>query len=80
MYQKLLSIGHVAPKPLTPVQPPYSSWYKPELTYKYHAGVAGHSIHTCNAFKRKLLQLIKAGWIKLEDTSNVNTDPLPNHA
>jgi hypothetical protein len=80
MYQKLLSIGQVAPEPLTPVQPPYPSWYKPELTCEYHAGIAGHSIHTCNAFKRKRLQLIKAGWIELEDTSNVNTNPLPNHA
>jgi hypothetical protein len=80
MYQKLLSIGQVAPEPLTLVQPPYPSWYKPELTCDYHAGVTGHSIHTCNAFKRKLLQLIKAGWIAFEDASNVNTNPLPNHA
>jgi hypothetical protein len=80
MYQKLLSIGHVAPEPLTPVPPPYPSWYKLELTCEYHVGVAGHSIYTCNAFKRKLLQLIKAGWIELEDTSNVSTNPLPNHA
>ncbi|XP_061946422.1 uncharacterized protein LOC133670035 [Populus nigra] len=80
MYQKLLSIGQVAPEPLTPVQPPYPNWYKPELTCKYHAGVAGHSIHTCNAFKRKLLQLIKVGWIALEDAPNMNTNPLPNHA
>jgi len=80
MYQKLLSIGQVALEPLMPVQPPYPSWYKPELTCEYHAGVAGHNIHTCNAFKRKLLQLIKAGWIALEDTPNVNTNPLPNHA
>ena len=32
MYQKLLSIGHVAPEPLTSVPPPYPSWYKIELT------------------------------------------------
>jgi hypothetical protein len=80
MYQKLLSIGQVAPEPLTPVQTPYPSWYKPELTCEYHAGVVGHNIHTCNAFKRKLLQLIKAWWITLEDAPNVNTKPLPNHA
>ncbi|XP_073261632.1 uncharacterized protein [Populus alba] len=80
MYRKLLSIGQVAPEPLTHVQPPYPNWYKPELNCEYHAGVAGHSIHTCNAFKRKLLQLIKAGWIELEDAPNVNTNPLPNHA
>jgi hypothetical protein len=55
MYQKLVSIGQVAPEPLTPMQPPYPNWYKPELTCEYHVGVAGHSIHTCNTFKRKLL-------------------------
>jgi hypothetical protein len=32
MYQKLLSIEHVAPEPLTPVQPPYPT------------GIAGHNI------------------------------------
>ena len=80
MYKKLLSIGQIAPVPLVPLQPPYPSWYKPDLTCEYHAGVAGHNIHTCNAFKRKLLQLIKAGWITLEDAPNVKTNPLPNHA
>ena len=80
MYQKLLSIGQIAPEPLTPLQPPYPNWYKPELNCEYHAGITGHSIYTCNAFKRKLLQLIKAGWIELEDAPNVNTNPLPNHA
>jgi len=55
MCQKLLSIGQVAPVPLAPLQPPYPSWYKSDLTHEYHAGVAGHIIHTCNAFKRKLL-------------------------
>jgi hypothetical protein len=80
MYQKLLSIRHVAPEPLTPLQPPYPSWYKLELPCEYHAGVTGHNIHTCNVFKRKLLQLIKAECIALEDTPNVNTNLLPNHA
>jgi hypothetical protein len=80
MYQKLLSIGQVVPMPLTPLQPPYPSWYKPDLTCEYHAGIAGHNIHTCNAFKRKLMQLIKAGWIAFEDAPNVNVNPLPNHA
>jgi hypothetical protein len=80
MYQKLLSIGQVTPEPLAPLQLPYPSWYKPKLTCEYHANVVGHSIHTYNAFKRKLLQLIKAGWIIFEDTPNMNTNPLPNHA
>ena len=80
MYQKLLSIGRIAPEPLTPLQPPYPNWYKPDLTRKYHAGVVGHNIHTCSAFKKRLMQLIKAGWITLEGTPNMSSNPLPNHA
>jgi hypothetical protein len=77
MYSKLLSIGQVAPVPLTPLQPPYPNWYKPDLTCEYHAGIAGHNIESCNAFKNKLLQLIKAGWITFDDAPNVNSNPLP---
>jgi len=51
MYSKLLSTGHVAPVPLTPLQPPYPYWYKSNLTREYHAGIAGHDIESCNAFK-----------------------------
>lgn len=80
MYSKLLSIGQVAPVPLTPLQPPYPNWYKPDLTCEYHAGIAGHNIESCYAFKNKLLQLIKAGWITFDDAPNVNSNPLPNHA
>jgi len=70
----------VAPIPLTPLQPPYPNWYKPDLTCEYHAGIVGHNIESCNAFKNKLLQLIKAGWITFDDAPNVNSNPLPNHA
>jgi len=80
MYQKLLSIGHIAPEPLTPLQPPYPNWCKPNLTCEYHAGAAGHSIHTCSAFKKRLMHLIKAGWITFEGTPNMSSNPLPNHA
>ena len=73
MYQKLVSIKQVAPEPQTPLQPPYPDWYKPDLTCEYHVGVAGHSIHTCGAFKKKLIQLIKARWI----TSEGNPGPTP---
>jgi len=61
MYQKLLSIGHIAPEPLTPLQPPFPNWYKPDLTCEYHVGAAGHNIHTCSAFKKRLMHLIS--WI-----------------
>ena len=80
MYRKLLSIGYIAPEPLTPLQPPYPNWYKPDLTCEYHAGAAGHNIHTCSAFKKRLMYLIKAGWITFEGTPNVSSNPLPNHA
>jgi hypothetical protein len=80
MYQKLLSIGHIAPEPLTPLQPPYPNWYKPDLTCEYHVGAAGHNIYTCSAFKKRLMHLIKARWITFEGTPNVSLNPLPNHA
>ncbi|XP_034892100.1 uncharacterized protein [Populus alba] len=80
MYSKLLSIGQIAPIPLTPLQPPYPNWYKPDLKCEYHAGAAGHNIESCNAFKNKLLQLIKAGWISFDDAPNVKSNSLPNHA
>jgi hypothetical protein len=80
MYQNLLSIGHIAPEPLTPLQPPYPNWYKLDLTCEYHAGAAGHNIHTCSAFKNRLMHLIKAAWITFKGTPNVSLNPLPNHA
>jgi len=80
MYQKLLSIEHIAAEPLTSLQPPYPNWYKPDLTCEYHDGVAGHNIHTCSALKKRLMHLIKVGWITFEGTPNVSLNPLPNHA
>jgi len=65
---------------LAPLQPPYPNWYKLDLTCEYHAGVAAHSIHSCSAFKKSLMQLIKAKWITLKETLNVSTNSLPNHA
>ena len=67
MYQKLVSTKQVAPEPQAPLQPPYPDWYKPDLTCEYHAGAAGHSIHICGAFKKRLMQLIRAGWITFEE-------------
>ena len=80
LYAQLLNIGHIAPLPLPPLKPPFPAWHNPNLTCEYHAGNAGHSIETCVAFKRKVLQLIKIGWITIEDPPNVNLNPLPKHA
>jgi len=79
LYAKLLSIGQIAPLPVPPMQPPFPAWYNPEVTCEYHAGHAGHSIEACFAFKRKVLQLIKVGWVTFEDSPNVNSNPLPKH-
>jgi hypothetical protein len=80
LYAKLLSIGQIAPILLPPIEPPFPIWYKPELTCEYHAGNPGHEIETCYAFKRRLLELIKMGWVSFEDMPNVNSNPLPKHA
>ena len=44
LYVQLLNIGHIAPLPVPPLQPPFPAWHNPNLTCKYHAGNAGHSI------------------------------------
>jgi hypothetical protein len=80
MHAKLLSIGQIALIPTLPLQPPFHIWYKPELTCEYHAGIPGHGLETCYAFKKRLLELIKIEWVAFEDTPNINSNPLPSHA
>jgi hypothetical protein len=80
LYAKLLSIGHITLILLPPIQLPFPIWYKPELTCEYHASNSGHGIETYYAFKRRLLELIKRGWVSFEDMPNINSNPLPNHA
>jgi hypothetical protein len=80
MYAKLLSIGQIAPIPTLPLQPPFPIWYKPELACEYHGGNPGHGIETCYAFKKRLMELIKMGWVSFKDKPNVNSNPLPKHA
>ncbi|XP_034899372.1 uncharacterized protein [Populus alba] len=79
LYAKLLSIGQIAPLTVPLMQPPFPTWYNPEVTCEYHAGHASHNIEACFAFKSKVLQLIKVGWVTLEDLPNVNSNPLPKH-
>jgi len=47
--------------------------------WAYHASNPGHGIETCYAFKKKLLELIKIGWVSFEDAPNINSNPLPKH-
>ncbi|XP_034898419.1 uncharacterized protein [Populus alba] len=79
LYAKLLSIGQITPIHLPQIQPPFPMWYKSELACEYHAGNSGHAIETCYAFKRKLLELIKMGWVSFEDPPNVISNPLSKH-
>jgi hypothetical protein len=60
MYIKLLSMSHVAPLLCPPLRSHFLNWYKPNLTYEYHANNPSQNIDICSAFKRKLLQLFKA--------------------
>ncbi|XP_061951881.1 uncharacterized protein LOC133674685 [Populus nigra] len=79
MYAKLLSIRQIALIPTLPLQPQFPIWYKPELTCEYHASILGHGLETCYTFKKKLLELIKIGWVSFEDTPKINSKPLPSH-
>ncbi|XP_052481154.1 uncharacterized protein LOC128035453 [Gossypium raimondii] len=47
---------------------------------EYHAGISGHSIENCTAFKKAVERFIKMGLVKLDDPSgpNVAGNPLPN--
>jgi len=76
LYAKLLSIGQIAPLPLPPMQPPFPTWYNPELTCEYHVG---HNIKNCIAFKKRVSLLIKIGWVTFKDSPNMNSNPLPKH-
>jgi len=80
LYAKLLSIGHIAHIPIPLMQPPFHVWCKPGLTYEYHASNPCYGIEIYYAFKKKLMELIKIGWVTFEDLRNVNSNLLPNHA
>ncbi|KAA3473758.1 hypothetical protein EPI10_024114 [Gossypium australe] len=58
--------------------PPYPKWYDSDAHYDYHAGIAGHLIENCTAFKQVVERLIKMGVVKLDDTPSAE-NPLPSH-
>jgi len=80
MYQCLLNIGQIAPILALAMQPPFPYRYKLKLKCEYLVNALGHNIETCLTFKRKVLQVIKVGWITFDDAPNVNLNPLPNNA
>ena len=79
LYQTLFDAHVVAPRYLSPLQPPYPKWYDTNAQCDYHAGISGHSIENCTAFKKVVEGLINLGVVKLDDSPNAK-NPLPNHA
>ena len=49
------------------------------FSYEYHASNVGHSIESCVAFKKRVLEPIKIGWVTVDDSPYVNSNPVPKH-
>ncbi|KAL4378275.1 hypothetical protein GQ457_02G027700 [Hibiscus cannabinus] len=81
MFANLLEERLISPIFLTPLQPPYPSWYDPSAHCEYHAGIPGHSIENCMAFKRRVQHLINQNVIQLNTSQgpNVANNPLPTN-
>ncbi|XP_012482847.2 uncharacterized protein LOC105797410 [Gossypium raimondii] len=78
LYQNLFNAHVVAPRYLSPLQPPYPKWYDTNAQCDNHAGISGHSIENCTTFKKVVEGLIKLGVVKFGDSPNTER-PLPNH-
>ncbi|XP_012453460.2 uncharacterized protein LOC105775497 [Gossypium raimondii] len=62
------------------MRPPYPKWYDMNTQCEYHAGIPGHSIENCTAFKKAVERFIKMGIVKFDNPSgpSVAGNPLPN--
>ncbi|XP_016706972.1 uncharacterized protein [Gossypium hirsutum] len=78
LYQNLFDAHAVSPFYLNPLQPPYPKWYDVNAQCDYHAGITGHSIENCTAFKKLVERLIDMGVVKVNDAYGVENS-LPNH-
>ncbi|KAL4278398.1 hypothetical protein GQ457_03G011280 [Hibiscus cannabinus] len=81
LFPQLLKEGLVAVNYVSPLQPPYPHWYKPDAHCDFHGGIPGHNIETCITFKRVVQNLLNAGIVSFEKPKMPNTakNPLPNH-
>ncbi|XP_017604596.1 uncharacterized protein LOC108451414 [Gossypium arboreum] len=79
LYQSLFDAHVVAAFYLNPLQSPYPKWYDANAQYDYHAGISGHSIENCTAFKKVVERLIKVGVVKFDNAPSVE-NPIPNDA
>ncbi|XP_016737996.1 uncharacterized protein [Gossypium hirsutum] len=79
LYQTLFNAHVVSPVYLKLMQPPYPKWYNENVQYEYHAGITGHAIENCTAFKILVEKLLEMGIIKFDESFG-GENPLPNHA
>ncbi|XP_016702132.2 uncharacterized protein [Gossypium hirsutum] len=81
LYQNLFNAHVVSPFYLKPLQPPYPKWYDTNAQYECYAGITGHSIENCVAFKKLVERLIKMGIVRFDNPTmpNVVGNSLPNH-
>ena len=78
LYQRLFNAHVAALSYLKPPQPPYPKWYDANAQCDYHAGITGHSIENCIAFKMLVEKFINMGIVMLDDSYNEGNS-LPNH-
>ncbi|XP_017613920.2 uncharacterized protein LOC108459067 [Gossypium arboreum] len=79
LYQTLFNAHVVSPVYLKLMQPPYPKWYNENVQCEYHAGITGHAIENCTAFKMLVEKLLEMGIIKFDESFG-GQNPLPNHA
>ncbi|XP_040942236.1 uncharacterized protein [Gossypium hirsutum] len=77
LYQNLFNAHVVSPYHLKPLQPPYPKWYDANAQCDYHAGIEGHFIEHCTAFKMLVERLISMGVVKVDDSPSTE-NLLPN--
>ncbi|KAK8990730.1 hypothetical protein V6N11_028693 [Hibiscus sabdariffa] len=76
LFPKLVESRLIAPHYTMPIQPPYPAWYNPNVKCDYHAGLVGHHIDNCSAFKHAVEHLLKVRMLSFETQEK---NPLPNH-
>ncbi|XP_052874164.1 uncharacterized protein LOC128279406 [Gossypium arboreum] len=81
LYQSLFDAHVVSPFYLKPMQPPFPKWYDANTQCEYYAGITGHSIENCTAFKKLVEKFIEMGIVKFGDPlgPNVAGNLLPDH-
>ncbi|KAE8694017.1 hypothetical protein F3Y22_tig00110788pilonHSYRG00276 [Hibiscus syriacus] len=82
LFHELYDRHVVSPYHVDPIQPPYPKWYDVSAKCEYHAGVSGHSIENCPAFKKVIQALRRRNVINFGDSEqpNIAQNLLPNHA